>query len=298
MLGEKAQYYCSSSESEDEEEGDHCYNDEKDPEDRRVKSGASKEPSFIPEANVDKYNGRCTNTGPKGVVQDWRRFKQLENEKRDEQEKERLALARKLAVTCRSQLDDESEAAKDAAFMQQLETEFDDIDELFLKEYQQKRVEELRRTYDAVPKFGKVHELSTAGFVDEIDKEQASVIIIVHIYEKGMAACDSMNRCLDCLAADYPSVKFCRIRASEARLSINFAVSGLPALLVYKQGELIGNFVRLVDEFGQDVYPADVESFLIEHSLLPDQPPLQTSSIKSSAAVKSNDDSDSDFDVD
>ena len=37
-----------------------------------------------------------------------------------------------------------------------------------------------------------------------------------------MAACDALNRCLDSLAADYPTVKFCRIRASEARLSINF----------------------------------------------------------------------------
>ena len=37
-----------------------------------------------------------------------------------------------------------------------------------------------------------------------------------------MTACDALNRCLDSLAADYPSVKFCRIRASEARLSINF----------------------------------------------------------------------------
>jgi len=39
---------------------------------------------------------------------------------------------------------------------------------------------------------------------------------------QGVAACDALNRCLDSLAADYTSVKFCRIRASEARLSINF----------------------------------------------------------------------------
>jgi len=43
------------------------------------------------------------------------------------------------------------------------------------------------------------------------------------------------------------------------------AVSGLPAILVYKKGEVIGNFVRLTDEFGDDMYPADIESFLIEY---------------------------------
>ena len=39
----------------------------------------------------------------------------------------------------------------------------------------------------------------------------------------------------------------------------------MPAILVYKKGEVIGNFVRLTDEFGDDMYPADVESFLIEY---------------------------------
>jgi len=28
---------------------------------------------------------------------------------------------------------------------------------------------------------------------------------------------------------------------------------------------VIGNFVRLTDEFGDDMYPADIESFLIEY---------------------------------
>jgi len=46
------------------------------------------------------------------------------------------------------------------------------------------------------------------------------------------------------------------------------AISGLPAILVYKKGEVIGNFVRLTDEFGDDMYPADIESFLIEYVYL------------------------------
>ena len=46
------------------------------------------------------------------------------------------------------------------------------------------------------------------------------------------------------------------------------AVGGLPALLVYKNGELIGNFVRLTDEFGDNMYPTDVENFLIEYAYI------------------------------
>ena len=48
------------------------------------------------------------------------------------------------------------------------------------------------------------------------------------------------------------------------------ALGGLPAILVYKKGEVIGNFVRLTDEFGDDMYPADVECFLIEYVCLID----------------------------
>ena len=39
---------------------------------------------------------------------------------------------------------------------------------------------------------------------------------------------------------------------------------GVPAILVYKSGELIGNFVRLTDELGEEFYSSDLESFLIE----------------------------------
>ena len=49
---------------------------------------------------------------------------------------------------------------------------------------------------------------------------------------------------------------------------VSQAVGGLPALLVYKNGELIGNFVQLTDEFGDNMYPADVENFLIEYAYI------------------------------
>lgn len=39
---------------------------------------------------------------------------------------------------------------------------------------------------------------------------------------------------------------------------------GLPALLVYKGGQIVGNFVKLEDTFGEDFFAVDVESFLIE----------------------------------
>lgn len=91
LLGEKVENYCSSSEDEGEEgSGDECERPAKD-----------KGPQFIPEKQMDSYNGRCTNTGPKGVINDWREFKRLETEQREEQELQRQEMLKKLQLTCR-----------------------------------------------------------------------------------------------------------------------------------------------------------------------------------------------------
>lgn len=52
------------------------------------------------------------NSGPKGVINDWRRFKQLETEQREEQCREMERLIKKLSLSCRSHLDEEEEQQK------------------------------------------------------------------------------------------------------------------------------------------------------------------------------------------
>lgn len=281
ILGEKTHYYCSSSEDEDDDRGE------------TKGTTQDKPPGCILEPDLNQYSGSCTNTGPKGVINDWRKYKKLETERREDQENEKLTLAKKLSTTCRSYMDDEKEKEKDAEFLEQLEKEFDEFEEQFLKDYRQKRLEELRKAVENTPTFGKVKELSKVEFVEAIDSENPLVTVIIHIYEKGMPACDAMNRCLECLALEYPLIKFCRIRASVAQLSINFAISGIPALLVYKKGELIGNFVHLSDEFGDEFYSTDVESFLVEHGMLPD-----TTMLRKTIRTETGESSDSDFTVD
>lgn len=51
-------------------------------------------------------------SGPKGVINDWRRFKQLETEQREEQCREMERLIKKLSLSCRSHLDEEEEQQK------------------------------------------------------------------------------------------------------------------------------------------------------------------------------------------
>ncbi|XP_062608899.1 phosducin-like protein isoform X2 [Saccostrea cucullata] len=286
ILGEKVDNYCSSDEGEREDE-----------EEEIVKS--EPKTASIPEPRVKDYSGFSTNTGPKGVINDWREYKRLENERREEKEREKQALAKKLQLTCRSHLDDEREKENDEKFLEELES----MEDEFLKEYRQKRIEEMRLALQNIPKFGKLIEISSANFVSEIDKEQPQVIVIIHLYEDDVEACESMNGCLNCLAQEYPTVKFCKIRASDATLSLNFSKSGVPALLIYKGGELIGNFVRLSDELGEDFYATDLESFLHEHSFLPN-PDINNKIIydritgEKRVPTAEDEDSGSDFDVD
>ena len=72
---------------------------------------------------------------------------------------------------------------------------------------------------------------------------------------------------------------------------IFFQASGVPALLVYRSGELVANFVRLTDTLGDDFYASDLEGFLIENGVLSDGK-LVPSIIRGPAVQ--NDDSDSD----
>lgn len=292
LLGEKVHYYCSSSEGEDND------NDSADENEDVGFYGQEKSVrDAVPELQAES-NGITTNTGPKGVIKDWREFKRLENEKRHDQERERAELAKKLSLTCRSHLNDQEEKEEDEKLLQELE----DLEDEFLKEYRLKRIEEMRHALAEMPSFGKLIPLKSGNFIEEVDGAQYGITVIVHVYDESVAACEAMNGCLMCLAQEYPTVKFCKLSALDAKMSFSFVERGVPALLVYKNKELIGNYIRLRDEFGDDFFAGDVESFLQEHSHLPSKESMCVIRDKTTGeirgALQADEDSDSDFDLD
>ncbi|KAG5900660.1 hypothetical protein JTB14_005930 [Gonioctena quinquepunctata] len=259
ILGEKTHNYCSSSEESDGEENS---DSEETPQRKNQPQGSDEPP---PE--ISKWEGTSTNTGPKGVIKDWQRYKQLEIERRQEDEKEKLELMKKLTLTVQSALDEERERAA---------LEDPDIAELlnddFLVNYQKQRMQEMMSQTNHNIKFGNLIILKNGQeFLDAIDKEHKSVTIIVHIYEENVDACRTMNACLKTLCKHYMNVKFCAIVGSCAGISQQFKAGGVPALLVYKSGNLVGNFVRISDDLGNDFLPEDVQGYLVEHGLLEDK---------------------------
>lgn len=257
ILGEKVNYYCSSSE-DDSASGDEGTND------ASGSSGSSiKGPTFIPESRLD---GRATQTGPKGVIEDWRRYKQLETEKRERDLLERDELCKKLAMTCKSFREEEKDKAENDEF------DLSDDDDDFMEWYKRKRIVEMQekvaKKWSKIA-FGEVIELNRENFVDAIEKEEKFVTVMIHIYDDDTPACAAVHGCMRILAAKYKTIKFCRINTSEARLSSNFLENGLPTIIVYKENLVIGNFVRISDTLGNDFYANDLEKFLVEYGMLP-----------------------------
>ncbi|CAO1398449.1 unnamed protein product [Diamesa hyperborea] len=282
LLGEKTHYYCDSS---DDEGGRNSGGDSGD----EQGACAPKAPTIVaPPTNevpdMTHWSGNSANTGPKGVIKDWQRFKQLETEKKNESERERCELMKKLSITAKTSAEDQK-AKEQAEFDEELNELLNDD---FLQQFQKRRMQEMLAMSGVTPKFGEVISLKNGDdFLTSIDNEHKSVTVIIHIYEDKYRACKSMNKCIIKLAKEYPSVKFCKILSTVAGLSKNFKTVALPTLIIYKNGQVIGNFIRLGDEFGEEFYSSDVEGYLIEHGLLQDKSMLPT--IASSSALQDDD---------
>lgn len=59
-------------------------------------------------------------SGPKGVINDWRKYKQLKVEQKQEQKKEMERLIKKLSMTCRSDLDLEKDKEKEKQLQEKI----------------------------------------------------------------------------------------------------------------------------------------------------------------------------------
>lgn len=212
--------------------------------------------------DLPKFDTSGPKTGPKGVLEDYRRYKELKKLQYAEETKERIALHKKHAFT----VDVDKHKVEE-------EENFDVDDDDFLKKYHEKRLAQLQKEMENkltenAPKFGQLLELNGNKLSEAIDKEDRKVIIVIHLYEDTISSCKQMNACLKCLAKQYPYIKFCKVRASTAGLSLNFKLNALPALQVYKERVLIGNFIKMQDKLDEEFYASDVENFLIDSDIL------------------------------
>ncbi|KAK7889304.1 hypothetical protein WMY93_024864 [Mugilogobius chulae] len=183
----------------------------------------------------------ATQTGPKGVINDWRRFK-LESMDKESLPPAKRELLRQMSSSNRPK-DGDNIAEQNRKMSTQEYEMLKEEDEGCLKKYRKRCMQEMHEKLSIGPRFVGVHELESGeAFLDVIEKEHHSTLVVVHIYKLGLKACEDLNHCLDCLATEYPTVKFCRINAESSGASERFSDDVLPTLLAYKAGELMGTF--------------------------------------------------------
>ncbi|XP_016348739.1 phosducin-like [Sinocyclocheilus anshuiensis] len=211
----------------------------------------------------------ATQTGPKGVIHDWRKFK-LESEDHESVPPNKRELLRQMSNPKPSN-DDTQEKLIRKMSVQEYEM-IQEEDERCLHKYRRQCMQEMHERLSFGPKFDAVFELDSGeAFLDVIEKEHHLTLVVVHIYDDGIRGCDALNNCLTCLAAEYSTVKFCRIRASATGAGERFSDDVLPTLLVYKAGELLGNFMCITKHLNEEFFATDVENFLNEYGLLPEK---------------------------
>lgn len=212
----------------------------------------------------------ATQTGPKGVINDWRRFK-LESMDKESLPPAKRELLRQMSSPSRAR-DGDSIADQNRKMSVQEYEMLKEEDEGCMKKYRRRCMQEMHEKLSIGPRFIGVHELDSGeAFLQVIEKEHHSTVVVVHIYKVGIKSCDDLNHCLDCLATEYPTVKFCRIDAVASGAAERFSDEVLPTLLVYKNGELIGNFLACMQHLNQEFFATDVEAFLNSYGLLPEK---------------------------
>lgn len=240
----------------------------------------------------------ATNTGPKGVLRDRQLRAQQESDARTAAVHATNRKMESLALSSETYSEQVAREKRDLAAQLQRETRESDEEEdavsrtaiadLQAKEKRREaRIAELKTARTTAPTpptseryFGHLREVDERGYVAAIDNEDPRIPVVIHIYSKAVAQCNSLTASLASLARLYPRTKFLQVQAS----AIGFGheeeeeeydeldaktLEVLPTLLVYRAGRLVANLVRVdLDPMWGHGREQDVRDLLDSHGAL------------------------------
>jgi hypothetical protein len=120
-------------------------------------------------------------------------------------------------------------------------------DQMFMQHYRRSRLSELFATIR--PLFGTFREIDLTNYVAAIDNEPRNVTVLIHLYQAHLEACRLTNMLFGEISRKYARVKFLRIVSTKA--DVEFDEVALPALLVYRGGNLVDSFMRYAFDDGR-----------------------------------------------
>uniref|UniRef100_A0A0K0CUI5 Phosducin domain-containing protein n=1 Tax=Angiostrongylus cantonensis TaxID=6313 RepID=A0A0K0CUI5_ANGCA len=183
-------------------------------------------------ANVMRMLGPSTNTGVKGVLNEFAAEQERSKKARKAKDREIRGLAQKGMLQG-------SKAEREV-----VNQEEDDS----LECLRNRRLTELRKA-------------AAGKMVEIIEKVQTcDGLLCVLIYKPNDEMCERATYVCKVLAADYPCVRFVRARSTLLEMSKNFVT--LPALQFYLDGNLVGNFIQISSMLGGEIDVSSVKKFL------------------------------------
>jgi len=115
------------------------------------------------------------------------------------------------------------------------EDQFDDEDEIALREYRMMRLQEIKSSLSK-QFFGEVIEITKQDYVKEVNMAGEGVFVVLHVYKSGSILCSLINEHLKYLSTKFPNTKF--IKSLASLCIANFPEENLPAIFVYCDGQL------------------------------------------------------------
>uniref|UniRef100_A0A1I8EP43 Phosducin domain-containing protein n=2 Tax=Wuchereria bancrofti TaxID=6293 RepID=A0A1I8EP43_WUCBA len=220
--------YCSSS-------SDSCSDNEDMKVDKR--NSVLQRPEMTGTKQAVSRNYR--NTGPKGVLDDYKICKAKLEEKELKRCEQIVAQAKICTLSGELQNDN-------------------------LEEIRRKRLLEMK---DCLYAMRKVDELTEKEqFLCYIESNQDKWVLI-HIYDEDNEGCITLNKIFNTLAVRYPHLRLAKVLPLTIGMSQQFKMNALPTLQVYRNESLLGNFVRITDQLGEKFTVDQLIHFLSENEI-------------------------------
>lgn len=211
------------------------------------------------------------NTGVKGVLADYRDAKQREQLIKETERLEELDALYQATHPAMRRAEDCIISTNNNDDTNDRDNDSYDEDDDFLKRFRNQRLSELkqqRSTTSFPPKalFGSLTSVTPEEYVKLVDNmnniNTDNYHLIVHLYESSIQQCQILHSTLDKLASSWMEhhVQFVEVNALDANLNLDTIC--LPAILIYKRGELIHNMVRFTDDLPRGYDVEDVRKVL------------------------------------
>ncbi|CAH6719284.1 phosducin-like protein 2 [[Candida] jaroonii] len=171
----------------------------------------------------------------------------------------------------------ELENALDEAIKKQHENrlenkELDELDELedeedeeFLNFYKNKRMNELKQ-FQSKLKFGQVFPITKSEYEKEVTNDSENQFVILHMSSESSLQSRLLSSIFTQLAKKFADVKFVDIPAR--RCVENYPEANTPTILIYRNKNVVRQYITLTELGGNDCNLKDLENVLIKFKIV------------------------------